>query len=203
MIPRPGERLDLSPAKYIWLPVERTLPGTVALFRREITLDAVPKSAAGVVFADSRYRFWVNGRRVQWGPAPFDPRSGEADPVNLLPFLQAGENVIGIEVLYYGQGDGTWPMGKPGLIAKLEIGDETIVTDASWRVALDRGHRAGRAKRSFLRALQEEFDARLHPRGWNAPGFEPDVQWRTSRELNLAPVRTPFSGWHASYQDDF
>ena len=71
---------DLAPAKWIWFPVERTLPNTFALFRKTITLDSVPKSARGWIAADSRYRLTVNGRCVQWGPAPSDPRTMDLDP---------------------------------------------------------------------------------------------------------------------------
>ena len=94
--------------------------------------------------------------------------------------------MIGVEVLYYGVGDGTWPMGSPGMIFKLDIdGDEklAVVSDDSWQSFLDRAHRPGMYKRWFLRALQEEFDARLHPLGWDAPQFTADERWLKARVL--------------------
>ncbi len=165
-------RVNLAPAKWIWLPSQRTLPNTFVLFRREVDLKERPRKAAGWITADSRYRLTVNGRRVQWGPAPCDPRNLDVDPVDLTPLLKPGKNVLGVEVLYYGQGDGTWPAGKPGMIFNLTIQyedgrRERIVSDASWQAAIDRAHRPGQYKRWFLRALQEEFDARLHPAGWD------------------------------------
>ena len=45
----------------------------------------------------------------------------EADPLDLTAVLAEGENVIGVEVLYYSLGDGTYPMGKPGFLFNLEI----------------------------------------------------------------------------------
>jgi len=179
---------DLSPAKWIWLPVERTLPNTFALFRKTITLGAVPKSARGWITADSRYRLTVNGKYVQWGIAPSDPRTPDVDAVDLAPYLQQGENVIGIEVLYFGHGDGTWADGRPGLLAHFVLEDSTgsktrILTDKSWQALLDRAHPPGHYKRWFLRALQEEFDSRLRPDGWDTPGFQPDVLWTPAAEL--------------------
>jgi len=76
--------LDLSPARWIWYPSERTLQNTFILFRKEINIDKDKVSAKGWVIADSRYQLFVNGQRVQWGPAPFDPRWQEADPVEIL-----------------------------------------------------------------------------------------------------------------------
>ena len=58
-------RIDLAPARWIWLPSQRTLPNTFVLFRRELELETVPVRASGWITADSRYRLTVNGRRVQ------------------------------------------------------------------------------------------------------------------------------------------
>ena len=79
-VPEAGERIDLAPARWIWLPSQRTLASTFVLFRREIELGSAPVEARGWISADSRYRLFVNGRRVQFGPAPCDPRRYEADP---------------------------------------------------------------------------------------------------------------------------
>ena len=146
--PEPGGRIDLSPARWMWLPGERTLANTFVLFRRELELQAAPASARGWISADSRYRLFVNGRRVQWGPAPCDPRSYEADPIDLARWLVTGRNTIGIEVLYYGHGDGTWPFGKPGLLFALRVEEQggrvsELLSDGEWRAFLDRAHRRG------------------------------------------------------------
>src|SRR5579872_3233510 len=113
--------LDLKPARWIWYPSERTLQNTFVLFRRPLDLPEKPLRASGWVAADGRYRLEVNGQRVQWGPAPCDPRWMEVDPMDLTAVLQAGANTIGAQVLFYGQGDGTWPTGKCGFIFRLEI----------------------------------------------------------------------------------
>ena len=184
--PAPGARIDLAPARWIWLPGERTLAGSFVLFRRELELAAAPVSARGFVSADSRYRLLVNGRRVQWGPAPCDPRSYEADPLDLTRWLVPGRNVIGVEVLYYGRGEGTWPFGAPGFLFALRVeepggGVSELLSDESWAVRLDRAHRPGQFRRSAGRALQEDFDARLHPAGWSTAFYSPDSGWLRPR----------------------
>jgi alpha-L-rhamnosidase len=144
--------LDLSPAQWVWYPAGRTLCNTVVLFRRVFKLPATVKTASGWIVADSRYRLFVNGKRVQWGPAPSDPRWVEADPLDLSEFLKEGENVIGVEVLYYGLGDGTWPIGKPGFLFNLEVEARDgnvlkIVSDLSWQTLLARSWKPGQYKR--------------------------------------------------------
>ena len=190
-VPRPFP-LDLTPARWIWMPSDRTLSNTFILFRKEFDLEnKVPNRARGWITADSRYRLTVNGTRVQWGPAPYDPRFQEADPFDIAPLLKPGKNVIGVEVLHYGLGDGTWPAGKPGMLfhAALEFEDgakQALVSDASWKAFLDRAHAPGQHKRWYLRALQEEFDARLHPEGWDTPEFTPGADW-----LDAMPLGCP------------
>jgi hypothetical protein len=176
------QNFDFSSASWLWYPSTRCLQNTVALFRRQMKLADKPVRATGHILADSRYLLWVNGKRVQFGPAPCDPRWAEADPVDLTDLLQSGENVIGSQVLFYGQGEGTWVAGKPGFIFRLEIEypngqKELLVSDSSWRTHLARSWPPGHYKRWYLRTLQEEFDARLYPRGWTTSAFELNADW--------------------------
>ena len=178
--------IDLSPARWIWYPMERCLANTVILFRKTIKLNKIPQKALGYILADSRYKLTINGERIQWGPAPCDPRWMEADPLDLSKYLVKGDNVIACSVLYFGLGDGTSPMGKPGFIFKLaiEMPDHSafqIISDESWLSHLARSWKPGNYKRWFLRSFQEEFDARLYPHGWDLPEFVPDDNWLASK----------------------
>ncbi|MDD8015203.1 MAG: alpha-L-rhamnosidase N-terminal domain-containing protein [Acidobacteriota bacterium] len=195
---------DLQPARWIWYPSGRTLPNTFVLFRREIAVPARIKRAAGWIAADSRYLLEINGRRIQWGPAPADPRWPEADPLDLTAHLRAGRNIIGSTVLFYGHGDGTWPIGKPGFLfwLEMEYDDgrvEKVVSDSSWTCCLSRAWKPGRYKRWYLRALQEEFDARLHPYGWTSAGFETGADWLPAMILKGSPNRPALSTDYHDY----
>jgi len=186
------ETLNLSPARWIWYPSQRILPNTFVLFRREISLPSRPVKSRGWIIGESRYVLHANGKHVQRGPAPYDPRWVEADPLDLAEVLTKGKNVIGATVLYYGHGDGTWPIGKPGFIFKLEVEledgrTETIVSDHSWQSHLARCWQPGHYKRWFLRALQEEFDARLYPHGWTETDFRENKDWLEAMEINCPP----------------
>jgi alpha-L-rhamnosidase len=196
--------IDLSPASWIWFPSERTLPNTFVLFRRELTLRSQPVRAQGWITADSRYRLTLNGRRIQWGPAPCDPRSVDVDPIDLTGRLNRDLNILGVEVLFYGVGESTWVAGKPGLLCRLEIEyadgrKEQVISDDSWRCYLDRAHRPGQYKRWYLRALQEEFDTRLHPYGWDTPGFTPDREWVAAMKIEGAANKPSMCTQYADY----
>lgn len=191
--------LDLSPARWIWYPSGRTLQNTFILFRKEIELKQQPQKALGWILADSRYRLFVNGKRVQWGPAPSDPRWQEADPLDLATYLQPGKNVIAVEVCFFGTGDGTHPMGKPGLIVNLDIDGQTVLTDDSWRCYLPHSWQPGKYKRWFLRALQEDFDARLYPYGWDTTSFVIDDNWVKPALVSNSGTYPAVCNWSSEY----
>ena len=188
--------LDLSPAQWIWYPSERCLPNTFVLFRKAIVLKDPPRRATGWVAADSRYLLEVNGQRIQWGPAPSDPRWMEVDPLDLTGRLTAGMNVFGATVLFYGQGDGTWTSGKPGFLFRLELEKsdgtvEFLCSDESWLSHLARSWQPGHYKRWYLRCLQEEFDARHYPYGWSAAGYHSGGDWLPAMRLPGVSAQDP------------
>jgi hypothetical protein len=196
--------LSLSPASWIWYPSGRTLPNTFVLFRTTFELRARPIRATGWVSADSRYMLTVNGTRLQRGPAPCDPRHLEADPVDCTALLSEGTNALGATVLYYGHGDGTAPFGKPGFIFLLSIAcqDGSTVTVASGETWLSRialSWPPGHYRRWYLRALQEEFDARTFPYGWDRAEYSPGNEWVRPMRLNVAPDKPPVA---STYPDD-
>jgi alpha-L-rhamnosidase len=199
--------IDLAPARWIWYPSGRTLPNTVVLFRKTFDLAARPSRAHGMLLGDSRYVLFVNGTRVQFGPAPSDPRWPEADPFDITPHLVAGRNAIGILVLYYGFGEGTWPAGKPGLIARLDIEGAgpapiQVVSDASWHAHLARAWRPGQYKRWYLRSLQEDFDSRRFPYGWSEPTFEETAAWLPAMPLRGEASRPAIATAYPDYMMD-
>jgi hypothetical protein len=84
--------------------------------------------------------------------------------------------------LFYGHGDGTSPIGKPGLIVLLNIectdgSRHTVYTDETWQSCLATAWRPGQYKRWYLRSLQEEFDARKFPYGWDTAAGQTSADW--------------------------
>jgi hypothetical protein len=197
----------LEGARWIWYPSNRTLANTMVLFRHAFHLPSAPRLAAGWILGSSRYLLFANGRRIQFGPAPCDPRFEEMDPVDLAGVLQAGPNALGVQVLYYGHGDGTWPTGKPGLLfwLELEFADgqkRVIASDEKWQAHYARSWRPGQFKRWYLRAFQEDFDARQHPHGWQETDFAPDSQWVSAMVLNGAANKPSLATGYPDYALD-
>ena len=131
----------------------------------------------------------------------------EVDPLDLAAHLSQGENVIGVTVLHYGHGDGTHPIGKPGLIFSLSIecadgSTVALTSNARWECHLSRAWRPGQFKRWYLRSLQEEFDARLHPYGWDTQGFSPDDSWQPAMKIPCAASLPSICSHYPDYLQD-
>ncbi len=73
----------------------------LALFRGRFLLDRKPAHTPIQISADSRYKLYVNGAFVETGPARGDGKQWYVDGVDIAPWLQAGENVLAVEVLRY------------------------------------------------------------------------------------------------------
>jgi hypothetical protein len=189
-------------ASWIWYPEQVTPPGSFMFFRKTFRLAERPSGPQiGWVSGNSRYMLYVNGHFVQRGPAPCDPRVWDVDPIDLSPYLQTGDNVIAGLVCYFGHGDGTWvpftPVGQGsgGFLFQASLpasaGTLELKTDSSWKVSFGRCWTSGRSKRWFLRALQEIYDARLFPEGWNTPTYD-DSGWAQANELAI-PAGQPMT----------
>ncbi|MGL4631368.1 MAG: alpha-L-rhamnosidase N-terminal domain-containing protein [Leadbetterella sp.] len=200
-----GKSLDLSPAQWIWFPGGRTLANTFMWFRKDISITKSVKSAKGWILGDSRYKLYLNGQRIQWGPAPSDPRWSEADPVDFTKSLKQGLNQIGAEVLFYGNGDGTWPIGKPGFIFYLDIQyqdgtSEILVSDPTWKVKIAQAWKPGQYKRWYLRSLQEIFDNREYDNQWHVSDT---AAWLDAVRISGSePTKPILASWGRDYLYD-
>ena len=66
----------------------------VMKFRRTFELDKVPQKLDAYVSADNRYKLFVNGKQVAYGPARGDLENWYYDTVDIAPHLKKGKNVI-------------------------------------------------------------------------------------------------------------
>jgi len=71
-------------------------------FRNVIELDAVPEKFIVHVSGDNRYRLYVNGSEVCYGPQLADIRHWRYETVDLAPWLQTGRNIVAAEVMNWG-----------------------------------------------------------------------------------------------------
>lgn len=116
------------------------------------------------LFADSRYRLFVNERFVAYGPGRFVTAHPEFDTHDLKVWLTPGPNLIRVEVNYYGcPSFQTMPDGRPGFIAAGGLADGSISfeTPGDWRAIVHRAWSPNAPHFSFAQNPVEICDTRV------------------------------------------
>src|SRR6185369_3076578 len=85
--PSPGLLSDRWPAQWIMQPNAPRNEYGVYLFRKQFELTTRPGRFVVHVSADARYRLFVNGRSVSFGPQRSDMSHWRYDSLDLTPFL--------------------------------------------------------------------------------------------------------------------
>ncbi|MBQ8092723.1 MAG: family 78 glycoside hydrolase catalytic domain [Clostridia bacterium] len=70
-------------------------------YRHSIYMESLPASFPIVISAVCRYKLFVNGKLVSFGPSKGDDKVWFTDEPDLAPCLVSGENIIAVQVLHY------------------------------------------------------------------------------------------------------
>lgn len=89
------------PARLLVNAVPPSATNVIAHFRN--TVDGSASAADLEVFADTRYRLWVNGAQIGRGPVRSHPTLMHLDSYSLSSHLKPGPNLICLEVRFYGE----------------------------------------------------------------------------------------------------
>ena len=190
-LPATAEALRLGrwPAHWITDPTAPKSDYGVYLFRRVIALPAKPERFVVHVTGDARYRLWVNGRSVGYGPQRCDTTTWRYESFDLAPWLEAGTNVLAAEVIGYGELAPYASMGqRTSLLVQGDTAAEQVAdTGADWKVLHAAGIKPFQADREKLHTFVvvgpgEQLDGARHPWGWQRPGFD-DTSWSAPRVL--------------------
>ncbi|KAJ6023838.1 hypothetical protein N7540_004635 [Penicillium herquei] len=88
---------------WIWTPNwdERHNVARIVQFRRSFTIEKVPSECGIHISADTRYRLYVNGQSVCFGPAKSHLGEWNYETVDIAPFCRPGRNVLAVRVLRF------------------------------------------------------------------------------------------------------
>jgi alpha-L-rhamnosidase len=188
--PDPALLAKRWPAHWIAPPNVSLADYGVFLFRKNFTLSAKPEKFVVHVSADNRYRLFVNGQSVCYGPQRGDLLHWHYDSIDLAPYLRAGDNLMAIQVWNYAADR---PFAITSLRSELIVqGNDSATqsanTDAGWRVRVDPAFSpipvSGERLRTFIVVGPgDRLDAAKHPWGWEQPGFD-DGSWTTARVMD-------------------
>lgn len=194
--------VDLPLTHWIWLPDFKELvrdDPLLARFRKRFFLDAVPTSLILKISADTRYKLYINGYFVEFGPARGDGRVWYADEVEIAPWLLRGENVIAAEVLRYPlvYRYGNFGMSRtatPGLfVEEITERKECIFADASWKCIRSSGYKLLLEMRGIDPLMyQEECSGETFDLNWKLAGFDDDA-WENAAAYNIFQINAASS----------
>lgn len=166
-------------------------------FRKTFQLSGQSGQARVLLFADSRYKLYVNGIYVGRGPCRSDPREQYVDEWDITPHISQGENVIAVLALYYGYGTGQSISRIPALAVEAVIvspGQEPVYvhSDASWRcLAADAWLRSA-PRINGCQGPIEIVDMRLMPGNWTEANYD-DKSWVQAKGRGTR--LSPFWNW--------
>ncbi len=180
-------------ARWISHPSASLLDYGVYHFRKEFNLPEKPGEFIINISADNRYRLFVNGTAVCFGPARSDLEHWSFETIDIAPFLQPGKNLLAAEVWNFGDLR-PWAQFtiKTAFIVQGNTGNEKVVnTDASWKVLKDEAYTPASASSKETQGAFivvgpcERVEASLYPWDWEQPGYD-DSAWLTPRTLDAA-----------------
>lgn len=163
----------LKKAKWIW-PVSHCwdLHHGFVLFRKTFTLKTKAENAWIYITADQSYRLYINGEYITGGPARGFQSHWPFDAVDVSSHLKEGENLIAVRAYNPGTSNFQYVFaGAAGLLAALDLGAETVVTDGTWEARRQDGIRKDTMPASIqLGFPQEHIDLRAENPRWFQPG---------------------------------
>lgn len=175
---------QLAPWSGQWIWSSDSLPKRNALvnFRRRFRYEG--GKAQLRITADSRYSLFLNGQPLGFGPVRAWPNHWRYDEYDLAPELREGENVLAVLVNHYGEGTFQYLPAPEGLLAELELENETLVSDTNWRVRPEPALASIVPRISVQEAFEEQFDAQKSD-AWTALDYD-DSNWSQAVTLRGA-----------------
>lgn len=129
------KRVFAKTTKAIWHKAERQTDfefpkSSLCLFRKKFDLEQLPKSAVLSLVANGLYNVYINGEKVGFGQG-----KDTYDTYDVLPLLNATENVLAVEVIYYK--NCTIPFLFGEIIMEFNGGNKKVIsTDETFKVFL-------------------------------------------------------------------
>jgi alpha-L-rhamnosidase len=183
-------------AQWISHPTESLLDYGVFHFRKSFELNEPPREFIIHISADNRYRLFVNGKPICFGPARADLEHWTYESIDIAPFLKAGKNLLAAEVWNFGELKpwAQFSIKTAFILQGNSISEEIVNTDTSWKVIKDQAYSpapasSGETGGQFVVVGPcDRVDASFFPWNWETPGYD-DHSWLIPKTLDAAHPR--------------
>ena len=194
----PGLIKERWEAQWIQHPTESATDYGVFHFRKSFDLREVPKEFIINVSADNRYRLYVNGEEVGFGPARGDYLHWYFETYDISKNLREGKNVIAALV---------WNMGDQKPLAQMSYQtafilqgnsdkESAVNTNSTWRVIKSKAYRPIEVDFTMARGYyaaggMDRVDGALYPWGWTEVEYK-DSNWLESGNIGYGGQGAPY-----------
>lgn len=168
-------------AQWISVPNEPAKSYGVYHFRKSITIGSKPSTFKVHVSADNRYKLYVNGQPISFGPARGDMYYWNFETVDIAPYLSAGKNTIA--ALVWNEGDArpeAQITDRTGFILQGNTTAEEIVnTNKTWKGIRDKAYQPLNGvgySTYYVAGPGEMFDMHQTIKHWLQNEYD-DTQW--------------------------
>jgi alpha-L-rhamnosidase len=192
-------------AKWISVPNAPATEYGVYHFRHTVELPSKPARFVIHVTADQRYRLFVNGKSVAWGPARGDLFHWRYETLDIAPFLDAGKNVLAAEVWNFGDlAPEAQVTLQTGFLLQGDTADERVAdTGARWKCLRNRAYKPIEFSNADMHGYYvvgpgDRVTAAEYPWGWEQKDFDDGNGWEAAVALGVAAGREasdPHSRW--------
>lgn len=175
----------------------------VMLFRKKIEVESEVVDGLIKISADTKYKLYVNGTFVQFGPSRGDKQVWYYDEVDISPYMRPGKNAIAVMVLRYPEdptkgNHGMIRTATPGLMVEGVINTKKESID----VSSNSGYKCYKDERiSFVREEERFAPLIIHEkvygnplyRAWKLPEYD-DSFWEDAYiypEMAIHPAVSP------------
>ncbi len=179
-------------AQWITHPTESTLDYGVFLFRNSFKLSSIPDEFVVYVSADNRYKLFVNGEQVCFGPSVGDINNYRFETIDISDKLNVGNNVIAAEVVNFGEyKKASQQSFQTALI--LQSAQDSIVDintgSSNWKVIKNEAFSVIPFTSDSLNTYYaagpcDKVDASKYPWGWNQQSYN-DENWLNPRNATV------------------
>ena len=171
-------------AQWITHPSESTLDYGVFHFRLGFKLNKKPKKLTVFVSADNRYRLYINGINVCYGPSIGDLTHYRYEAIDIAEYLKEGNNLIAAEVINFGEYKKVSQMSyQTAFILQGDSESDTNINtgSADWKVIKNSAYTAIPITSEMLNSYYaagpcEKVNGSKYPWGWNQISYN-DINW--------------------------
>lgn len=191
---------SLWEAQWITHPSAHLKAYEVYHFRKSFSLNAIPKQFVVHLTADSRYKFFVNGKMIGLGPARSDLAHWYFDTYDLSPYLQKGSNTLAAVVWNQGEWNGLAQHSyRTAFLLQGATNTEAVVnTNEQWKVWKNEAYAPIVYKpvdprlfwQYYVAGALDSLDGNKYPWQWETEAFN-DASWETPKLIGKGTPKGP------------